>query len=322
MKKLSALLALLLVSLLCLGACNGGAIDGGTIDGGAIDGGAIDGGTIDGGTIDGGVAKSGMIKLKVNPEIYISYDADGNVTEVTAGNEDAQAIIDGYTDYVGKPCKTVLSELVSAIGAAGYFTEELEGNGKKISIDVAAGSYLPEESFVDDMTAKVLEVVEANEWVAPIEIDFDDDDASETEDCIGAEKAFERVLEDAGATVEEISRAEVEFDGDDGKATYEIEFIKDGIEYEYTVDAITGEILDVETELDDEDDDEDDDDEDDDDEDDDDDDDDDIDDDDDDDDDDDIDDEDDDDDEDEDDDEDDDDEDDDEEDDEEDDDED
>ena len=63
-----------------------------------------------------------------------------------------------------------------------------------------------------------------------------------------------------GATVEEISRAEVEFDGDDGKATYEIEFIKDGIEYEYTVDAITGEILDVETELDDEDDDDDDDD--------------------------------------------------------------
>ena len=57
------------------------------------------------------------------------------------------------------------------------------------------------------------------------------------------EEAMEIVLDYAGLKEEEVRFTKVHPDRDDGRLIYEIEFIFNGIEYEFDVDALTGRIL-------------------------------------------------------------------------------
>lgn len=57
----------------------------------------------DGDTAYGELVSGGVLCLKVNPEIAISYDDQGLVTGVTARNDDAKAILDGYTEVSSAP---------------------------------------------------------------------------------------------------------------------------------------------------------------------------------------------------------------------------
>ncbi len=67
---------------------------------------------------------------------------------------------------------------------------------------------------------------------------------SNTNDDIGIEKAKQIALNDADAKNAEVIKAE--FDTDDGMEVYEIELADDTYEYEYKIDAKTGEILEQE----------------------------------------------------------------------------
>ena len=66
-----------------------------------------------------------------------------------------------------------------------------------------------------------------------------------TEDVqlIGEEKALDIALKDAGLKETEVSGKRVNLDKDDGVQMYEVEFYTDKAEYEYDVEAVTGEIL-------------------------------------------------------------------------------
>lgn len=63
------------------------------------------------------------------------------------------------------------------------------------------------------------------------------------QDYIGVEKAREIVLNHAGLSSNEVIFSKVELDVDYGFATYEIEFYYQYYEYDYEVNAATGEIL-------------------------------------------------------------------------------
>lgn len=63
---------------------------------------------------------------------------------------------------------------------------------------------------------------------------------------IGEEKAKEIALHDAQVSSPTIKK--IELDYDDGEMIYEVEFIKDGVEYEYDIDAKSGQILKKDTE--------------------------------------------------------------------------
>lgn len=60
---------------------------------------------------------------------------------------------------------------------------------------------------------------------------------------IGHEKARDAALQDAGVTAAQASGLEVEMDYDDGLMVYEVEFRANGREYEYEVNALSGEIV-------------------------------------------------------------------------------
>lgn len=74
--------------------------------------------------------------------------------------------------------------------------------------------------------------------------------ANEGED-IGLEHAKEIALGHAGCTAGEVQFSKAKYEKEHGNAFYEIKFYKDGIEYEYTIHAASGEILEFETEADD-----------------------------------------------------------------------
>lgn len=75
--------------------------------------------------------------------------------------------------------------------------------------------------------------------------DDDDDDRrdNETGDVIGEARAKSIALSHAGASADLVRKLEIKLDEDDDRLVYEIEFVYDGTEYEYEIDAYSGEIL-------------------------------------------------------------------------------
>ena len=116
-------------------------------------------------------AEGGVLFLSVNPEVAISYDADGLVTAVEARNDDGSKLLEGYTGYVGKPARQVVSELVTAIGEAGYFAEEIEGENRQIVIEVEKGSAIPDQEFLNEIVADVQGYVSTMQLTSDIDIE-------------------------------------------------------------------------------------------------------------------------------------------------------
>lgn len=121
------------------------------------------------------VAEGGVLYLKVNPEIEVSYDAAGKVVKVEGRNDDGRKILETYAGYEGKECRQVISELVNAIGSAGYLVEEIEGQNRQITIEIKQGSKLPSETFMDDIVVDVRNCVSQNKWQSAIGIQGESD---------------------------------------------------------------------------------------------------------------------------------------------------
>ena len=96
-------------------------------------------------------ASVGTVLLSVNPEIEMSYDEQGNVVSLTGLNDDGRAVLAGYTGYEGKPCKTVIAELVTAIDDGGYFDATIDGHEKNIVLKLERGSEYPDDDFLEDV---------------------------------------------------------------------------------------------------------------------------------------------------------------------------
>jgi uncharacterized membrane protein YkoI len=60
---------------------------------------------------------------------------------------------------------------------------------------------------------------------------------------IGMQKAQTAALDHAGFTYSDVIRLHTEFDYEGQTPVYEVEFEKDGFQYEYTIHAQTGEVL-------------------------------------------------------------------------------
>ena len=113
---------------------------------------------------------AGILYLSVNPEIAISYDKDGYVTKVEGRNDDGVSLLKSYTGYEGKKTREVVTELVTAIGEAGYFVEDIDGSKRQIVIEIEAGSALPSDTFLDEVVADVRSCVSSHNWHDPVDL--------------------------------------------------------------------------------------------------------------------------------------------------------
>lgn len=187
------------------------------------------------------LAESGTLFLKVNPEIAIDYDENGKVTGVRGMNDDGKEIITNYPDYIGKNSGDVLEDLIALIGEAGYFVEEIEGDAKKIVLEIEAGSTLPGNDFLERMAANAQHAVEAYKINSNVEVDG--------ETYISLDDAKKIAFDHAKVDGSKAKFDDQELDIDDGVPVYELEFDIGEDEYKYDIHAITGEIIDFEHDL-------------------------------------------------------------------------
>ena len=180
----------------------------------------------------------GTVLLSVNPEIEMDYDDGGNVVALNARNEDGQAVLAGYTGYEGKPCTTVVGELVDQIYDDGYFDATVGGHEKNIVLKLERGSAYPNDQFLNQLAEAVRLVVETDQIGSQaVTLDQDDyDDAYGDKGYISATAAQSILSTQLGR--DDLQFVEKDYDLDDGE--YEVEFLLDGVEYEYEVDAYAG----------------------------------------------------------------------------------
>ena len=230
--KLFGLTLVTALTLTALTACgNGGAA---TTASGTASGSALQ--SEDGGSV-------GTVLLSVNPEIEMDYDEVGNVVALTGLNEDGKAVLASYTGYEGKACTAVVSELVDEINAGGYFDATIDGHEKNIVLKMERGSAYPSDQFLNDLAEAVRLVVEADQIGSQtVALDSDDyDDAYGDKGYINAAAAQNILSAQLGR--DDIQFVEKDYDLDDGE--YEVEFVLDGVEYEYEVNAITGKVTEM-----------------------------------------------------------------------------
>ena len=189
------------------------------------------------------LADSGTLYLKVNPEIAIDYDENGKVTGIVGVNDDGTDIVDMYPDFIGKDSGLVVKDLIALIGEAGFFVEEIEGNAKKIVIELEAGSPMPGDNFLEIMASSAQSAVEEYKLNSNVEV--------EGKTYMTLEEAKNIAFKHAGIDGANAVFDDQDFDVDDGVPHFELEFKLDGVEYEYDIHALTGEVLKFEQDRDD-----------------------------------------------------------------------
>ena len=103
---------------------------------------------------------AGVLTLRVNPEIAIHYNQSGKVVALKGDNQDGREIVEAYPDYIGKDCEVVVQELVEEIHAAGYFVEEVEGQPRRVVLELDDDSQEPREDFLEDMSRSAQDALE------------------------------------------------------------------------------------------------------------------------------------------------------------------
>ena len=185
----------------------------------------------------------GTVLLSVNPEIEMDYDDAGNVVALNGLNDDGKAVLASYTGYEGKACTTVIGELVDEINAGGYFDATIDGHEKNIVLKLERGSKYPSDQFLNELAEAVRLVVEADQ-IGSQTVSLDDDDYDDTyadKGYINAQAAQNILSTQLGR--DDIQFVEKDYDLDDGE--YEVEFVMDGVEYEYEVNAVTGKVTEM-----------------------------------------------------------------------------
>ncbi len=140
-----------------------------------------------------------------------------------------------------------------ALSDAGEKAEEVTFT--RTNLDDESGTPVYEVDFYTDkkkyeyeINAQTGSVREKEIVVQPATKSHKKKDAANEIDVIGVERAQAAALKAAGLKADEVSFTRTSLENEDGKVIYEVEFVKDGVEYEYDVDAYSGKILDAESE--------------------------------------------------------------------------
>ena len=186
----------------------------------------------------------GTVLLSVNPEISVSYDASGNVVQLTGLNDDGKAVVQACQGLEGQNCDIVLPQLIEQIHSLGFLDETIGAHGKNIILKLEPSSVTPDDDFLEDIAEQVrIQIHKKQLNSTAIPVDEDDLDDNYKEEGYINKATAEEILKSQLAN-DEIRFLEKEYDIEDG--IYEIEFVLDNVEYEYEVNAYTGKIVEAE----------------------------------------------------------------------------
>lgn len=184
----------------------------------------------------------GTIILKASPKIKIDYNNKGQVLKLKGLNESGRNVVDDMKNYKYDSCDDILEELIWEIQEDGHFDKKDNQPAKTIFIKLESGSIKPDKYFLEDLEESArTAVMNCDAYVDTIIVRDTD---SESKDKIGIEKARELALKHAGLKNANF----LESDYDAHNNIYEFEFTANGVEYEYKINAVTGQISHVELE--------------------------------------------------------------------------
>lgn len=106
-------------------------------------------------------------------------------------------------------------------------------------IDFSAGGY----EYEYDIDALTGVVIESKSKAADGEKSSSQTSASTDSGVVGEEAAKEAALAHAGLSADDVTFIKTKLDKDDGRRIYEVEFYSGNTEYDYELDAYTGEII-------------------------------------------------------------------------------
>ncbi len=204
------------------------------------------------------------LDLERGVEVYdVSFDVEGydfdyeiNSTtgEILRSDKERDSDVPA-TKRTEQPAGTVTADAAksTALKHAGYTVEEVYD--LKAELDLEHGAEVYDVCFLVDGYEFDYEISASTGEILRSEKEPDSDapkgkrNADATE-YITSDEAFEKALAKAGLAKTDVYDAEAELDFEHGSAMYEVSFKSGGYEYEYKIDAVTGDILKSERERD------------------------------------------------------------------------
>ncbi|WP_270279217.1 PepSY domain-containing protein [Enterocloster citroniae] len=181
----------------------------------------------------------GRILVSAGPDISIAYDRDGDVLEIKGIDRAGKDFLDEQDGYLGEDCKDAVKRLVRRLDEKGWFDRETASSKNSLVIKAEKGSWYPNDNFMKEIEKGVRDVVESRDidvYVKVVGLH-----ALNDKGYIDRETAEKMVLEQLGLTAGDLKIKEYELD--DG--VYEIEVVINGVAYEVDLNAVTGEIVDM-----------------------------------------------------------------------------
>lgn len=182
----------------------------------------------------------------------VEFDADGKEYEYEINAKTGEKVKEKIKVKQSSPVVTP-DNLISrdeakriALAKVGLTEEQVTFTKIKLDADDDEAEYeikffTATEKFEIEIDAKTGDVLKVERKVVQTP-------QEEQGDHITANRAQEIAIEHAKLTASEVVMEKIELDYDDGIYVYEVEFVSGGYEYEYKIDAKTGEILESEKE--------------------------------------------------------------------------
>lgn len=141
------------------------------------------------------------------------------------GSERAEKIALDHAGYTADEVYSLKSELDREGGVVIYDVSfEVEGYDYDYDINASSGQIIRNEKEPDNDAPKTKRTDDKNDYIT-------------------ADKAKEIALKHAGLNASDVRQLEAEFDFEHGAAIYDVSFEQGGYEYDYDIDAVSGEIV-------------------------------------------------------------------------------
>ena len=202
------------------------------------------------------------ITMSINPEVRIELNRKGEVIDVVGTNDDGVKLVENY-DFRGKDKITVADELISLAREMGYLTDTGD-----ISFDINAPDQKLLEQYSSEIGRQVTEYLNsifggANTNISDghitITIEIKNPGSGTTgpeenpnppsSSLLSVEEVKSIALKHAGLVAADvISFAEVSLEEENGIQVYELEFTSADREYEYKINAVSGAVIEFDSE--------------------------------------------------------------------------
>ena len=173
----------------------------------------------------GANAVDSVVMLDVNPSLSMTVSSKERVLSVTPFNQDAEVIL-GDMDLTG-------TDLAQQYGIS-------VGKASLIQEVIAQDSTLTFASLAPLSVNEIALIAESRHLTTQA---VTQTGTASTKAYITAEEAKNAALAHAGIAESSVAQLEIEFDSEDGLMVYEVEFYAGGTEYDYDINARTGEVV-------------------------------------------------------------------------------